>query len=132
MSFSDYWEAALLNHAFGKGNYTPPVHIYVGLSKADPLDDGSGLFEPVGGDYARVETDPADWTAWAAGLIANATDITFPVATGDWGTITHGCLFNAASGGNLLASGALSVPMAILAGPDAPVVAANNLTIVRT
>ena len=129
MSFSDYWENAVLDHLFGKAVYSPPAHIYVGLSLADPLDDGSGLSEPTDASYARVETDPADWTASNGGVIENATDITFPVPTGDWGTVTHGCLFDAASGGNLLACGSLLVPYEILAGPDAPVIAAAGIVV---
>ena len=45
-SFSNYWENKILNHIFGKSSYTPPA-IYVGLSTADPLDNASGLAEPL-------------------------------------------------------------------------------------
>ncbi len=106
-SFSDYWENEILDHIFGKGNYTPPT-IYVGLSTADPLDDGSGLAEPSGNSYARVQTSAGDWNTASGGTIDNANDITFPEATGSWGTITHFGLFDAASGSNLLAHGTLS------------------------
>jgi len=107
-SFADYWENEILDHIFGKGSYTPPT-IYVGLSTADPTDDASGLAEPSGNAYARVTTAGADWNVASGGAIANANDITFPEATGSWGTITHFALFDAASAGNMLAHGALSV-----------------------
>jgi len=106
MSFADFWENEILDHIFGKGSYTPPT-IYVGLSTADPGEDGSGLSEPSGGNYARVATAAADWNAAAAGVIDNANDIVFNEATGSWGNITHAALFDAETGGNLLASGAL-------------------------
>jgi len=118
MSFSNYWENEILDHLFGKGTYTPPT-IYVGLSTADPGDDGSGLAEPSGNGYARVETSAADWNTASGGALDNANDITFPEATGSWGTITHFALFDAATGGNMLAEGALSASKAIDAGDTA-------------
>jgi hypothetical protein len=105
--FSDYWENKILDHIFGKGSYTPPT-IYVGLSTADPTDDGSGLAEPSGNDYTRVHTSASDWNAASNSSLDNAGNITFAQATGNWGTITHFALFDAATAGNMLAHGALS------------------------
>ena len=105
--FSDYWENKILDHIFGKGSYTPPT-IYVGLSTADPADDGSGLAEPSGNAYARVQTSVSDWNAAVNGSLDNTGNITFAQATGNWGTITHFALFDAATAGNMLAYGALS------------------------
>ena len=110
--FSDYWENKILDHIFGKNNYTPPT-IYVGLSTTDPLDNASGLAEPAGNAYARVETFASDWNAASGSSLDNASDIVFPKATGGWGTITHFALFDAATGGNMLAHGPLSQPKAI-------------------
>ncbi len=112
--FADYWENEILDHLFGKGNYTPPT-IYVGLSTAEPNDDGSGLAEPSGNSYARAQTAPSDWNAASGGSLDNAGDITFPAATGSWGTITHFALFDAATGGNLLAYGQLNQSKSIVA-----------------
>ena len=117
-SFSDYWENEILDHLFGKGSYTPPT-IYVGLSTADPGDDGAGLSEPTGNGYARAQTDAGDWDSASAGSLANANAISFNEATGDWGTVTHFALFDAVSGGNLLAHGSLSQSRAITSGDTA-------------
>ena len=117
-SFSDYLENELLDHVFGKGSYTPPT-IYVALSTANPLDDGSGLAEPSGNSYARVQTAATDWNAASSGFIDNATVIEFNEATGSWGTITHFALMDAASGGNLLVHGALSTSKSIGTGDTA-------------
>lgn len=117
-SFADYWENEILDHLFGKGSYTPPT-IYVGLSTADPADDASGLSEPSGNGYARVQTAGSDWNAASSGSLSNANDITFPEATGSWGTITHFALFDAASGGNMLAHGSLSQAKSIGSGDTA-------------
>jgi hypothetical protein len=105
--FSDYWENKILDHIFGKGSYTPPT-IYVGLSTADPTDDGSGLAEPSGNGYTRVQTSASDWNTASNGLVDNVGNITFTQSTGNWGTITHFALFDAATAGNMLAHGALS------------------------
>ena len=127
MSFANFWENEILDHVMGKGAYTPPT-IYVGLSTADPLDDASGLAEPSGGAYARVTTAAGDWNAAAAGVIDNANILTFPTATGSWGTVTHFALFDAASGGNMLAHGALTASKAISSG-DTPKFAAGDLEV---
>jgi len=117
-SFSDYLESELLDHLFGKGSYTPPT-IYVALSTANPLDDGSGLAEPSGNNYARVQTAATDWNAASSGFIDNAAVIGFNEATGNWGNITHFALMDAASGGNLLVHGALSTSKSIGTGDTA-------------
>jgi hypothetical protein len=116
--FADYLESEILNHIFGKGSYTPPT-IYVALSTADPLDDASGLAEPGGNGYARAQTSASDWNTASGGSVDNANDITFPQANGSWGTITHFALFDAATGGNMLAHGALSQSKAIDSGDTA-------------
>lgn len=113
--FSDYWENKILNHIFGKGSYSP-LTIYVALSTADPLDDASELAEPAGNAYARVQTSASDWNAASDGSLDNSNNIIFPQATGNWGTISHFALFDAATGGNMLAYGALSQPHTIDSG----------------
>lgn len=112
MSFADYLEGKLLDHLFSVASYTAPS-TYVGLSTADPADDASGLAEPAGSAYARVLN--AAWSR-TANEVDNDNDITFPTATGAWGTVTHGCLFDAASAGNLLLSFALDSSKAIVNG----------------
>lgn len=131
-SFADYWENEILDHLFGKGSYTPPT-IYVGLSTADPLDDASGLAEPSGGSYARVQTAAADWTAAGAGdlddgELENAEPIEFVEATGEWGTITHFALFDAETDGNMLAHGELTASKIVGTG-DTARFAASSLSV---
>jgi len=128
-SFSNYWENELLDHLFGKGSYISPT-IYVGLSTADPGDDGAGLSEPSGNGYARVQTAPADWDSATAGLLANADLIEFNEATGPWGTATHFALFDSASAGNMLAHGALTQAKTIASGDTARFTAGDlNITL---
>ena len=117
-SFSDYWEVKLLDLTTGKAGVSTPT-VFIGLSTADPLDDASGLAEPSGNGYTRVETSGATWNSAASGATDNAADMTFPEASGAWGTITHFALFDAVSGGNMIGHGSLSTPKTIDNGDTA-------------
>jgi hypothetical protein len=68
-----------------------PANVDIGLSTTAISDDGTGYTEPVGGSYARVTkaNTNANWAVATAGSKINASDIVFPTATGDWGTVTH-------------------------------------------
>ena len=118
MSFTNYLENELLDHVLGPGAYTAPGTVYVGLSTTVPLDDGTNFTEPVGGAYARVAVanTPANWPAASGGAKSNANNISFPEATLSWGSILYVGIFDAISGGNLLMTGALSVPKTIDTG----------------
>ena len=114
-SFSDYWENRILDYVFDKASLTTPT-IYLGLSTADPADDGSSLAEPSGSAYVRVQTSASDWNTASGGSLDNANEIVFPMATSPWGTMTHFVLFDAATGGNMLAYGTLSPSKSIGSG----------------
>lgn len=114
-SFGDYAENKVLELIVGKTAFSTPT-AYLAASTADPTDDGSGVAEPSGNGYARVSTAGADWNAAASGSIDNANAITFPEASGSWGTITHVALYDASTGGNMLAHGALDSSQAIASG----------------
>jgi len=114
--FSDYLENKVLDHIMGKASYSAPATIYVGLSSSNPLDSGAGLSEPSGMSYARVATIASNWTLVVTGSLFNNSAITFPAASGDWGTMNYCALFDALSGGNMLAYGVLTTPKAIRTG----------------
>lgn len=103
-SFSNFLELEILDQLFGGAAYSFPATLYFGLSTADPLDDASGNAEPGGGSYARdaVTANATNFPAAASGSITNDTVIEFPEATGSWGTITHGTIWDAATVGNML------------------------------
>lgn len=119
MSFTDFLELELLDHLFNNGAYTAPANLFVSLSTTTPTDAGGNFTEHVGDAYARVSTAAADWITAAAGLIDNSNVITFPTATGSWGTMTHFGIFDALTGGNLLATGALDTSKLIGNGDTA-------------
>ena len=94
MSFSNSLENIVLDCCFGKIWY-PPHELVVGLSRANPQDDESGLDEPsVVDGYARVLTVPDDWFNTYQGMVHNQNSFDFPTATGDWGQIKYFVLFD--------------------------------------
>lgn len=112
-SISDYLEDELLDHVLDVGAYTPPT-IYVALSTVDPTDDASGIAEPVGNGYARIAH--SSWDAAASRLTENTGTVTFPQASGAWGTISHYAIYDALTNGNMLAHGSLSVSKSVVNG----------------
>lgn len=137
---SNYLESALLNHIFsnnGGSGYTAPADnsIYVSLhTTAGPLDDNSGTGTEITlGGYARSNADDTlTWTISQAGGVTTATNdqaIPFPQATANYdGQVTHIGIYDAASGGNLLFHGALTVAKTVTTG-DTFQINAGSLTI---
>ena len=93
-----------------------PEVVYIALSTADPLDDASGMAEPVGNGYARVAH--SDWWETPNGVITNDGRIVFATASGEWGVITHYGIYSELTGGDLLAHGALVKSKTVRAGSD--------------
>lgn len=111
MPFTTYLADNILDHILGKTSYTMPT-TWIGLSSTTPALDGTGITEPSGGSYARVPTAGL-WNAAAAGVSTNSADIAFATATGIWvsgADLTYGVEWDAATGGNVLAYGALTTP----------------------
>ncbi len=81
------WANKILDHIFKNTAITVPTNIYVGVSKANPGDDVSGLSEPSGGAYARKNHNT--WNTASSKTITNDGEITFTQATASWGEITH-------------------------------------------
>lgn len=119
--FSDYLELEVLDHVFGNSAYASPTTVYMSLHTADPGETGTS--EATGGSYVR---QAITFGAAAAGQIQNSGEVQFddlPAAT-----ITHGGVYDAASGGNFLAGGSLTESKVVSAGDSLKVIA-NNFTI---
>ena len=103
--------------------------IYVGLSTTTPTAGGGNVTEPTGNGYARVllgntgQSLTQKMDTPADGAVTNKEIIYFPEATGSWGTLTHCCIFDHPTDGNLLAFAELSTPIT----PTA-----NTIPIIRT
>lgn len=102
MGASDSRERAILDAMLGSGS---PTNWYVGLTSANPNDDGTGFVEPVGAGYARVLVVnsvgnwPAATTTAGRTVKKNGAKITWPNPTGAWGNIVGWGLFLALTGG---------------------------------
>jgi hypothetical protein len=85
-----------------------PATYYVGLSTTTPVIAGTGVTEPLTARAYARQSLASKLTVPAAGVIKNSAQIDFPESTGDWGTITHYVVYDAATNGNLLFFGALT------------------------
>lgn len=123
-AMSNYLENALVNATLRNTSYTSPAAVYVALFTTDPTDAGSGT-EVSGGSYAR---QAATFGAPSNGASTTSADISFPQATGSWGTVTHFGVYDASSSGNLLYHGALTASKTIETG-DIFKIASGSLTV---
>lgn len=121
---SNYLEDALINATLRNTSYTSPATVYVALFTTDPTDAGTGT-EVSGGSYARVSVS---FGAPSNGVTTNSGAVTFPTATGSWGTITHIGLMDALTTGNLLYHTALDASKAVASG-DIFTIGAGNLSV---
>ena len=99
--FATYFENAIVN--LMRNTSFTEVAVYVALftDSASPaeLEAGTLTNEVSGGSYAR---QLAGLSAPSDGASSNASDITFPQATADWGTVRYVALMDAVSAGNVL------------------------------
>ena len=129
-SFSDYTENLVLNYLLTANSVTRPTAWYVGLFTAAPSDTGGGT-EVSGSGYARKATGTMT-VAGTATTATNAAAIEFAAASGgNWGTLTHAAIFDASTGGNMLAWAPLTTSRTINDG-DVFRIPASSLTVTLT
>ena len=120
---SNYLENKLLDHVLRNVSYTSPTTVYVGLYTSNPGDDNSGT-EVSGGSYARQILSV---TTASGGIVTSSADVTFPQATGSWGTVSHIGLLDSLTSGNLLMHTPLTTSRLIESG-DILKISTGNLT----
>lgn len=121
---SNYLEDALINHVLRNTAMPSPATVYVALFLTDPTDAATGT-EVSGGAYAR---QPVTFGAPANGVVTNSAQVTFPVATTNWGLVTNMAIYDALTAGNELVYGPLAVNKQIDNG-DQFIIKTSNLTI---
>ncbi len=121
---SNYLENALINATLRYTSYTSPAAVYVGLYTSDPGEGNTGT-EVSGGSYARTAVT---FGAPANGVSTNSASVTFPTATGTWGTVTHIGILDASTSGNLLYFTPLDASKAIASG-DVFTISTGNLSV---
>jgi hypothetical protein len=121
---SNYLENALLNVTLRATSYTAPTTVYVGLYTTDPTDANTGT-EVSGGSYARTSVT---FGAPSNGVTTNSGAVTFPTATGTWGTVGWIGILDAATSGNLLYHTPLTASKSITSG-DIFTISVGNLSV---
>jgi hypothetical protein len=113
MSFSNYLETELLDHIFTNSAYTSPATVYVSLHTANPDEDGSGAEVTTSGTgYARQ----AGSFSVSGNTATTSAAVEYATATASYGTVTHVGIYDASTGGNLLAYAALTTSKSIASG----------------
>lgn len=123
-SLTNYSENKLLDHICGTA-YTAAATVYVGLSEADPTDDGSGWSEA---DYTGYAREAITFGAAASRVVTQSGAITFDECTGGTNTITHWGIWDALTNGNLLAHGALGSSTGVSSG-STPSIASGEINV---
>lgn len=126
-SITDFLENELMDHIFNAA-YTAPTNVYLALATADPTDaaTGASMNEVANsGSYARTEIT---FGVSAARRVTQDANVTFPQATGSWGTVTHWAITDSAThgAGNVLAHGAFGTSKSIVSG-NTPSVASGEV-----
>jgi len=125
MDKSDYLEDTILNHVLRNTAYTPATSIEIALFTTLPGEDATGGVEVAGGSYAR---QTVSFAASSGGVVSNSGAVTFPVATGSWGTVVGIGYYEGSGGGNLLYFGALTTSKTVGIG-DQLSFASGSLTV---
>ncbi len=126
--FSTFLAQAAINHFVRRVAQPVPAGTYLAMCVADPTDNNITANEVTGAWYARQNI-----TAWSAPIgtgttTANSNQVSFPAVTGNAVTLTHWAIYDAATSGNLLFSGALTVSK-VLNVDDVLVINASDLSL---
>mgnify|MGYP001209588335 CR=1 FL=1 len=107
-ALTDTFEDRVLNWLLTTNSVTRPTTWYVGLfaSGNAPTDSTSGT-ELSGSNYSRVQVT-FSVSGTSPTTATNTATLTFPTASGSWGSVTTAGIFDASSSGNLIAYANLS------------------------
>ena len=103
MSLTNTFETRVLEWLLTTGSPTRPTAWYLGLFTGAPGEAGGGT-ELSGDAYVR---EAVTFTV-SGDTATNNAAVEWPVATANWGTITHVAIFDALTSGNMIAYAALS------------------------
>jgi hypothetical protein len=105
MSFSNFLETEILDHVFAGAAYTAPTTLYLALFTAAPGETGGGTEVTTSGTAYARETVAFTTTG---NTTSNTASVEYSTATATFGTVTHVGVFDASTGGNLMAYATLS------------------------
>jgi hypothetical protein len=111
-----------ISQAGKTASWDAPPSLFIGLLTASAEVTGTG--------YARVEvaSTAGNWADPAGtGTTSNVNAVTFPAPTAAWGTVTRVGVFDALTGGSMIAAGNLTTPLVVMAGDTPPEFPAGEL-----
>lgn len=123
MSLTNAFETETLEWLFTTTTVTRPTAWFTALYTVAPTDSGGGT-EVSGGAYARVSTA----LSVTGDTATNGSALEWDTATATWGTVVAVGIFDASTGGNLIAYGNLTNSKTITIG-DVFRISAGNLDI---
>ena len=112
MDFTNYLANKLISATVRAIPFTTPVNVYLALFTTDPTKEAVG-------DEVEAESynrQPITMTEPEDGVSANASQIDFSVATGNWGNVGWVGIFDQEVAGNLMYFTALDNSKEILTG----------------
>ena len=127
MDFTNYLANKLINLTVRNIGYTAPAKVYLALYITNPTKDSTGT-EVSGPSYSRptlIMGEPVD------GVSNNTSQITYAVATSDWGYVGWVGVMDSKEEGNLLYFTELDNPKTVLTG-DQLRVQANKIKLTLT
>jgi len=114
MSFTNYLETDVLKYAFTTDSTSRSTNWFIALYTVAPTDAGNDGTEvtTVGTGYARQATA----FSVTGDTASNSTAAEYGVATAGYGTVVAVAIFDAVTGGNMLAFADLDVAKTIYTG----------------
>ena len=118
---SNYTEQNAINAALRGVAYPLPTGTYVSLHTADPGETGlNEVSTAVWPQYARVHAEQggaigSGWSEPVDGVTKNTNQLTYPSMDGEGEvTVTHWAVYDAPTGGNMIAYAPLQTPRQML------------------
>jgi hypothetical protein len=128
-SLSDYSENALLQHIFNTA-YSSVATVYVALCTANPGEAATGASMSEVANTNAYQRTAITFAAAASRAVVQTGAVTFPTATGSWGTITDWAIVDSATygAGNILAYGTFTASFAPVNG-NTPIIPSGQIQV---
>ncbi len=123
-SMSNAYEGKMLDAILGSAHSADfPATVFLALFTTAPTDSTFGV-EVAGGSYTRqaITNNDANWADAVASVKSNVNAVTFPTATGAWGTVAAWALMDhitTAAAANIICYGAVGTPTPVSSGETA-------------
>lgn len=128
-SLSNYGENKWMEHIFSTA-YTPVATLYLALATADPGEGATGASMSEVANSGNYSRTAITFAAAGSRAIAQTGAVTFPQATGSWGTVSDWAIVDSGTygEGNVLAYGHFSSSFAPVSG-NTPSVASGQIQV---